>query len=200
MASNVLIDHLSEDHSATQDAAWIVGFSLLTALLAQFKIRLPFTPVPVTGQTFAVLLSGSVLGSRRALLSQALYLAEGAAGLPVFAGGGSSFVHLIGLTGGYLWSYPLAAAVLGWMVERGASRKTWRLAMALVLADTLILFSGSLWLHYISAMPYRQAWLLGFYPFLIGDILKIVLVGVSLPTVLKRYERLDQGRPSTTLP
>lgn len=187
--SNVLVDHLPASQTAVRDVLWVVGFSLLTGLLAQVEIRFPFTPIPLTGQTFAVLLSGAVLGCRRGFSSQALYLAQGAAGFPVFAGGGSSFAYLLGPTGGYLLSFPLAGALLGWLVEHGASRKSWKLAFALVLSDTLILVSGALWLHYVFGIPHRQAWVLGFYPFLIGDILKIVLVGISLPRILRRYER-----------
>lgn len=189
LTSNVLIDHVSGSRSATKDLSWIVGFSLLTALLAQIAIPLPFTPVPLTGQTFAVLLSGAVLGCRRAFLSQALYLAEGAAGLPVFAGGAASAIHLLGPTGGYLWSFPLAAALLGWLVERGASRASWRLAGALVLSDLFILTVGAFWLYTFFHVPYSQAWLLGFYPFLIGDILKVALVGLSLPRILMRFDQ-----------
>lgn len=187
--TNILIDHLAQERSAALDLLWIFGFSLLTALMAQLEMRIPFTPVPVTGQTFAVLLSGAVLGSRRGFSSQALYLAEGAAGLPVFAGGGFSLAHLLGPTGGYLWSYPLAAALVGLLVERGASRSSWRLAASLFLSDALILISGTAWLHAFFGSSFRQAALLGFYPFLFGDILKIGLVGLSLPKVLKRYER-----------
>jgi biotin transport system substrate-specific component len=183
-----LVDLFWEEHSAVRDWFWIVGFSLLTAVLAQIRIPLPFTPIPLTGQTFAVLLSGAVLGSRRAFLSQALYLAEGAAGLPVFAGGAATLGHLLGPTAGYLWSFPVAAGLLGWLVEQGASRASWRLAGALVLSDALILCSGALWLHNSFRVPYSQTWLLGFYPFLVGDILKVVLVGCSLPRVLKRFE------------
>lgn len=196
-ASNVLINHLSKGHSVTRDFLWVIAFSLLTAAAAQLEVRLPFTPVPLTGQTFAVLLSGALLGSRRAFLSQALYLAEGGAGLPVFAGGASSVVHLLGPTGGYLWSFPLAAALLGWLVERGASRNPWRLAPALAVSNLLVLVSGALWLHLVFRMPYGQAWILGFYPFLIGDILKIVLVGIMLPKLLKRFDH--NPRASTSL-
>src|SRR5579864_2125911 len=102
-SSPVLVDNWSRS-SAALDPMWIAGFSLLTAVLAQIRIPLPFTPVPLTGQTFAVLLAGAALGSRRGFLSQALYLAEGAAGLPVFAGAVGSLAHLFGPTGGYLWS------------------------------------------------------------------------------------------------
>lgn len=187
-SSNVLVDHLSGDRTFIKDALWVVGFGLLTALLAQVEIRFPFTPVPLTGQTFAVLLSGAVLGSRRAFASQVLYLSAGAAGLPVFSGGGASVLHLVGPTGGYLLSFPLAAGILGWWVERGAGRRVLTLALALVCADLLILVSGALWISGLFGVPSRQAWLLGFYPFLIGDVLKVVLVGASLPRVLRRYE------------
>ncbi len=189
--SNVLADHLFETRSRTLDALWVLGFSLLTALAAQIKIPLPGTVVPLTGQTFAVLLSGAVLGARRGFASQALYLAGGALGLPVFAGGASSLAHLLGPTGGYLWSYPAAAAFTGWLVERGASRSVVRLALALFISDALILASGTLWLQIFFRFPQREAAFWGFYPFLVGDILKIVLVGLSLPKILERYTRLN---------
>ncbi|MFB3923999.1 MAG: biotin transporter BioY [Terriglobia bacterium] len=185
--SNVLVDHFSKARNMTLDVLWVVGFGLLTAVLAQIEIRLPFTPVPLTGQTFAVLLSGAVLGARRGFASQASYLAAGAAGLPVFAGGASTFLHLLGPTGGYLWSFPFSAALVGWLVERGASRRVWKLALALLAADALLLISGALWLRGLFAVPFREAALLGFYPFLIGDILKVALVGMTLPKALRHY-------------
>ncbi|HKS95727.1 MAG TPA: biotin transporter BioY [Terriglobia bacterium] len=185
ISSPVLVDNWSRPRAAL-DLMWVAGFSLLTAVLAQVRIPLPFTPVPLTGQTFAVLLAGAALGSRRGFLSQALYLVEGAAGLPVFAGGAAGFTYSFGPTGGYLWSYPLAAALVGWLVERGASRNLWRLTLALALSTVLILLSGTLWLHRFVGQAWSQAWLAGFYPFLPGDLLKIALVGTSLPQVLKR--------------
>jgi biotin transport system substrate-specific component len=188
-SGNVLMDQLTEERSASLDLLWIVGFSLLTALLAQLEFRAPFMPVPWTGQTIGVLLSGAVLGSRRGFASQLLYLAEGVAGLPVFAGGAFSVAHLLGPTGGYLWSYPVAAALVGLLVERGASRSAWRLAVSLLLADTLILFAGTAWLRALFGISFHQAAVLGFYPFLVGDVVKIVLVGLSLPKVLRRFER-----------
>lgn len=166
---------------------WVVGLSLLTGLLAQMEIKLPHNPVPLTGQTLGVLLSGAVLGLRRGFLSQALYLAEGVAGLPVFAGGAFGPVHLIGPTGGYLLSFPLAAGLLGWLVERGAGQVTSLLAVSLLASDLLILITGALWLRLLYATPFGHAFVLGFYPFLIGDTLKIALVGLLLPQALKRY-------------
>jgi biotin transport system substrate-specific component len=186
-SSYVLVDNFSGDRSLTRDLLYIVGASLFTGLMAQIRITLPFTPIPLTGQTFAVLLSGAVLGSRRGFLSQALYLAEGAAGLPVFAGGAGSALHLLGPTGGYLWSFPIAAALLGWFVERGGSRSSSRLAGALIVSDLLILACGGAWLHILFRVPNSQSWVLGFYPFLAADILKIVLVGLSLPRILRWF-------------
>ena len=182
--THVLADHLTPERSSILDIMLVVGFALLTALLAQIRIPVPGSPVPLTGQTFAVLLSGAVLGSRRAFSSQALYLAAGAMGLPVFAGGAFSFAYLLGPTGGYLWSYPVAAALMGWLVERGASRTPFLLAPSLIVCDAVILTCGALWLHFIFGIENRQAALLGFYPFLVGDVLKIVLVGLTLPRVM----------------
>jgi len=193
--SNVLVDHLSRSQRATVDLVWVVGLSLLTALLAQLAVPLPFSPVPISGQTFGVLLAGAALGRRRGFLSQALYLAEGAAGLPVFAGGAFSAVHLFGPTGGYLWSFPLAAGLVGWLVERGASRRIWRMAVALVSADVLILTCGTLWLYLVPGVHGRQAWRWGFYPFLVVDILKIVLVAAPLPIILEMVGRGERGEP-----
>jgi biotin transport system substrate-specific component len=185
----MLMDRLSGERSAGLDLLWIVGFSLLTALAAQLEVRLPFTPVPLTGQTFMVLLSGAVLGSRRGFASQALYLAEGAAGLPVFAGGAFSAAYLFGPTGGYLWSFPVAAGLLGWLIERGGARRVWSLAAGLLVCDALILLFGASWLAGMFGLSFRQALLAGLYPFLAGDVVKIVLVGVSLPAVLARLDR-----------
>ena len=91
----------------------IVPASLVTALAAQVEIRLPWTPVPITGQSFAVLLIGVVLGARRAFLAQMLDLPEGCAGLPVFSDGAAGFVHLVGPSGGYLIGFPFAALATG---------------------------------------------------------------------------------------
>lgn len=185
-SGNLLADNFTEGRSAALDLLWIISFSLLTALLAQVAVPLPFTPVPLTGQTFAVLLSGAVLGSRRGFLSQLLYLAQGAAGLPVFAGGAFSVAYLLGPTGGYLLSFPLAAGLIGLLVERGAGRHVGRLAAALLLADLLILALGTCWLMVLFGNSLRKAVMMGIYPFIAGDILKILLVGLTLPKILAR--------------
>ncbi|MBC8135454.1 MAG: biotin transporter BioY, partial [Fibrella sp.] len=103
----------SRAHALLRDALLILGASALITLCAQVAIPLPWTPVPITGQTFGVLLSGVLLGSRRGYLACLAYLVEGAAGLPVFAGGMSGFLPFIGLTGGYLAAFPVAAFMVG---------------------------------------------------------------------------------------
>jgi biotin transport system substrate-specific component len=186
-STDVLIDRIPGARSFATDAAWVIAFSLVTAACAQISIHLPFLPVPITGQTFAVLLSGAVLGWRRAFLSQVAYLAEGVAGLPVFADAASSALHLVGPSGGYLLCFPLAAALVGYWVEQGAGRSAWKLAAALVSGDVLILLAGSTWLHLLFRVPFAQAWRLGFFPFLIADVAKVALVGWTLPRLL-RYQ------------
>lgn len=187
-ATDVLIDRIPGARSLATDAAWVIAFSLVTAACAQISIHLPFLPVPITGQTFAVLLAGAVLGWRRGFLSQVVYLVEGAAGLPVFADGAGSALHLVGPSGGYLLCFPLAAGLVGYLVELGVARSTWKLVGALVSADVLILLAGSAWLRLLFRVPFAQAWLLGFYPFLIADVAKVALLGCTLPRTLRRFE------------
>ncbi|MBI4166602.1 MAG: biotin transporter BioY [Acidobacteria bacterium] len=184
-SSSVLVDQLSPSHAAARDVLAVVGFALLTALLAQLRVDLPYSPVPLTGQTFAVLLAGAVLGLRRGFASQAVYLALGAMGMPVFAGGLGGPVILVGPTAGYLWSFPLAAGLLGWLVERGASRALWKLAPALFVADILILASGTVWLSILSGQPTRVVLQWGVVPFIVSNVVKVAAVGLTLPRLLK---------------
>ncbi len=110
-------------YAGVYDAALILGASLLIALSARIAVPVPFSPAPITGQTLAVLLVGALLGSRRGALSVLAYLAEGAMGLPVFAGGGAGILWLLGPTGGYLFGFIAAAFVTGWLAERGWDRR-----------------------------------------------------------------------------
>lgn len=181
--SNLLVDNWSGKRSAAIDLLEITGFSLLTAILAQIRVPLPFTPVPVTGQTLAVLLAGAMLGARRGFLSQALYLVFGAAGLH-FAGG-----SLVGPTAGYLWTFPLAALTVGELVERGAARRAWTLVSTLVAGNVLILAGGAFWLSVSLKVPIQQAILLGVAPFCLGDILKIAVVAVLVSSLLRRSQQ-----------
>lgn len=168
--------------------ALIVAFSLLTALSAQVAIPLPWTPVPITGQTFAVLLTGALLGSRLGALAMMAYLIEGASGLPFFAAGGSGLQRLLlSPTSGYLLAYPAAAFVVGLLAERGWDRRLTTAAAAMAAGSIVILLSGWAWLsRFISP---AEAWQVGVAPFLIGDVVKIALAAAVLPSgwaLLKR--------------
>ena len=191
-STQVLIDRIPIARNVLTDAIWVVTFSLVTAICAQVSFHLPFSPVPITGQTFAVLLSGAVLGWRRGFLCQVVYLLEGAAGLPVFADGTGSIIHLIGPSGGFLLAFPVAAALVGLFVEFGVARSAWKLAGALLSADILILFAGSVWLHFLFHVSFAQAWVMGFFPFLVADLAKVALVGGSLPRALRWFDLLNK--------
>ncbi|PYS50409.1 MAG: biotin transporter BioY [Acidobacteria bacterium] len=174
-----------------RSAALVIGFSLLIALSAQVAIPLPWTPVPITLQTFAVLLSGALLGSRLGTLAMIAYLIEGAGGLPFFAAGGSGVAHLLfSPTSGYLLSYPLAAFLVGLLAERGWDRRFLTAAAAMALGSILILLSGWAWLsRFVNASAAFQA---GVAPFLIGDVVKIVFAAAVLPSgwaILRKSSR-----------
>lgn len=160
----------------------VLGGSLLVALSARVRIDLPFTPTPITGQTFAVLLTGAALGARRGALSLAAYLAQGALGLPVFSGGACCINVLAGPNGGYLLSYPLAAGVTGWLADRGWDRKAGTAALAMLAGNVVIYLVGLPWL---AAFVGGNAVVAGLLPFIPGDILKLILATVSLPTAWK---------------
>jgi len=167
------------------DAALVAGFSILIALSAQVAIPLPFTPVPVTLQTFAILLTGCLLGSGRGALAAAAYVAEGSLGLPFFSGGTAGIGHLLGPTGGYLVGCVAAAFVAGLLAERGLARKPAGLLMTLCAADLLVFVPGVLWLSVFTGPGKAVA--LGFLPFVVGDALKVaaawsILLAAALVT------------------
>lgn len=160
------------------DAVLILGASLLVAVYAQ--IAIPFQPVPITGQTFAVLLIGALLGSRRGALALTAYLIEGLAGLPVFAQGLAGPGVLAGPTGGYLIGFIAAAAGIGWLAERGWDRRIVTTAMAMLIGNVAIYLFGLPWLA-ARVGGWENALTFGLYPFLIGDLLKLALAAILLP-------------------
>ncbi len=168
--------------SLLTDAALIVLGSLLVAALAQVRIVLPFTPVPITGQTFAVLLIGAVLGSRRGAAAIGLYIAEGALGLPFFAGG-AGWAALAGPTGGYLLGFIAAAYLVGLLTERGLDRRFQTALPAFLLGAVVIYTFGLLGLA--RFVGFQKAFMAGMVPFLAGDALKVVLAGSLLPAAWK---------------
>jgi biotin transport system substrate-specific component len=165
----------------TRSVALVVGFSLLTALAAQVVIPLPWTPVPVTGQTFAVLLTGALLGSRLGAAAMALYLFEGALGLPFFKGGASGAHYLfLSPTAGYLFAFPAAAFVTGYLAERGWDRRVLTAAAAMLIGSLVILAGGWAWLTLFFRTA-EEAFRLGVAPFIVGDVIKIALASAALP-------------------
>src|SRR5215210_1183363 len=164
-----------------RSGALVIGFSLLTALAAQIAIPTPWSDVPITGQTFAVLLTGALLGSRLGALAMIAYLIEGASGLPFFAAGGSGIARLtVSPWAGYLWAYPVAAFVTGWLAERGWDRRYLKAAAAMGLGSIVILLGGMIWR--LGFMSFDQAFLTGVAPFLPGDAIKIALAAAVLPS------------------
>ena len=208
----------SRPQSRAESAALVLGFSILMGLLAQVSAPLPFTPVPVTGQTLGVLLAGVLLGGPRAAAAMLLYLGQGLAGLPVFALGSGGLAPLLGLTGGYLLSYPFAAFVVGYLATRlkatpvGGVRGKARLLVALLCGEVVIFFCGTAWLG--ALMPHAPVSLLqaAVWPFLPGEVLKVALV-LSLASVLgggrggepqdhpgRDSERAASAHPSSSRP
>lgn len=168
----------------------VIGFSLLTALAAQVVI--PIGPVPITGQTFAVLLTGALLGSRLGAMAMIAYLIEGASGLPFFAGGHFGLVHLMGPTGGYLVAFPAAAFIAGAFAEHGWDRRFFSAAAAMAIGSIVIIVCGSVWFSLLTHTSIFNAIRVTVAPFILGDIVKILLAAAVLPSGWKLLNK--QGR------
>ncbi|MFI5348332.1 MAG: biotin transporter BioY [Elusimicrobiota bacterium] len=177
-SSLVLADVLLPS-GALADALAVVVASLFVAVCAQAEIRLPFTPVPISGTTLGVLYAGALLGSRRGAAAVALYLLEGAAGLPVFSGGAAGFLHFVGPTGGYLLGFPIGAFVVGLFAERGWDRTAARAFATMLLGSLPILALGVLGLS--RFVPARALLTAGLWPFVPGDVFKAALSAGLLP-------------------
>jgi biotin transport system substrate-specific component len=170
-----------------RDLGLIIAGSLLMAALAQVIIPLPFTPVPITGQTFGVLLIGAVSGSKHGAASMFLYIIAGALGLPFFAGGASGGHVLIGATAGYLVGFVVAAYVIGLLAERGLERSV-RTSFVPFFVGTLIIYLfGIAWLAVVLG-SFSKALVAGLLPFLIGDAIKLVAAALALPAAWKFVE------------
>jgi biotin transport system substrate-specific component len=165
----------------------VIGFSLLTALAAQVVI--PLYPVPITGQTFVVLLTGALLGSRMGAITMIVYLIEGASGLPFFSEGRFGLLHLMGQNGGYLIAFPAAAYVTGAFAEHGWDRRFFTAAAAMAIGSAIIMLSGWAWFSVVmhtSPMLTLYATVIKFIP---GDIIKISLAAAVLPSGWKLLRR-----------
>jgi biotin transport system substrate-specific component len=167
-----------------------VGF---ISLMAQVAIPVPRSPVPVTGQTLAVLLIGTTYGARLGLMTFATYLLAGVAGAPIFAPSGTSANHgldrLLGATGGYLFGMLVASFLLGYLADRKADQKFKTSFPALLLGDAVIFFFGLTWLHYSLELSWSATFAAGLTPFIFGEMLKIAITATSLPLVWRRISR-----------
>lgn len=164
--------------------ALVISFALFTAAAAQIRIPLPFTPVPITGQTFAVLLSGAVLGGMAGAASQALYLALGMF-LPFYAGGSSGWTYATGATGGFLIGFIAAAFVVGYLAERHQDRSIVTAIPAFLTGTIVIYLFGVPWLANVLDVSWTKAIELGAAPFVVGDLAKAALAGALLPVAWK---------------
>jgi len=182
-------------NALARTSAVAVGFALLTALLAQFEVQLSFTPVPITGQTLGVLLAGGAAGLRAGAGSQLLYWLLGMIGLPFFAGGTGGWQAATGATMGYFVGFVLAAALIGYLAERGETRNLATSVAAMALGSFVIYAVGATWLAHELGIPLASgdpnAIALGVTPFLIGDAIKMLLAGALLPVT---WKLLDRGR------
>lgn len=163
----------------------VVAAAALTALAAQWRIYLPFTPVPITGQTFAVLLTGAALGWKLGAAGQLLYLAVGALGAPVFTDGSGGIEVLTGATGGYLIGFVFAAGLVGWMAEHRQDRTFSTMFTAFILGSAVIYAFGVVGLMVSADMTLAAAVEAGVVPFLLGDLIKAAAAGILLPGAWK---------------
>jgi biotin transport system substrate-specific component len=187
----VLVDRLGS-RSIVADLGFIAAGTALTAAAAQISI--PMWPVPITGQTFAVLLVGTSLGALRGALSMVLYVALGAFGLPIFTAGKSGLAYIAGPTGGYLIGFVLAAVVVGWLAQRQWDRKVVGAFVSFLVGSVVIYSVGLPWLSVALGQMGRPNDLAatlqaGLYPFIPGDILKAAAAGALLPLTWKLVNR-----------
>ena len=179
---------------ALADVGLVVAGAGLVALAAQVRFNLPWTPVPITGQTFAVLLVGASLGALRGFASLALYLVAGLVGAPVFTGGEAGWEWVSGATGGYLVGFLAAAALTGWLAERGWDRRFSSAVAALLTGNIVIFAFGLVWLARVAGTGFQETLVNGLYPFVVGDLLKLYLAAALLPTAWHLVERASPTR------
>ena len=179
----VLADRLPK--SLVRDVALVVGVAAFMSLVAQVSFKLPNNPVPITGQTFGVLLSAAAVGPLRGLAGQLLYIAIGWAGLPVFASGTHGWAVLHGGSGGYFVGFLLATLLVGWQARHGVDRRVDTLAGSFLLASALIYLPGVWWLAHVYHWSYTKAITTGVSPFVLGDLLKALAAGALVPAAWK---------------
>jgi len=172
--------------SALTQALFVMGGVGFITVMAQVAIPVPGSPVPVTGQTLAVLLIGTTYGARLGLVTFATYLLAGVAGAPIFAGSTHGIEKVIGATGGYLVGMLIASFLLGYLADRKADQKFKTSFLALLLGDAVIFFFGLTWLHFSLDLSWSATIAAGLTPFIFGEALKIAITATSLPLVWRK--------------
>lgn len=179
--------------SALTQALFVMGGVGFITLMAQVAIPVPGSPVPVTGQTLAVLLIGTTYGARLGVTTFATYLLAGIAGAPVFAPSATAANHgidrLLGATGGYLVGMFVASLLLGYLADRKADQKFKTSFPALLLGDATIFFFGLTWLHFSLELSWSATFAAGLTPFIFGELLKIAITATSLPLIWRKISR-----------
>ncbi len=192
---------VAKSYALIYDLACILAGTLFIASSARMAIPLPFSPVPVTGQTLAVLLMAVLLGSHRASLCALTYLAEGAVGYPVFARGAAGVAHLLGPTGGYLFGFVAAAYAVGLLAERGWDSRYSTAFLAMLAGNVIIYLFGLPWLAVF--VGWERTLALGLLPFIPGDVAKLLVATALLPwgrRLLARSERFSADGDCARVP
>jgi len=197
LRANTLSARLVPD-SWISNIVLVAAGSALMAISAQFSREFSFSTVPVTGQTFAVLLIGALYGSRLGAATMIAYLAEGAAGMPVFAEGRGGIWAFATPSGGYLFGFVIAAFVVGWFAERGWDRSRW-IVLPMLLGNAILYVPGVIWLHQQFAVvnkpiTWSTALDYGLWPFVAGDLAKLVAASLAVPAGWSIVESLRAGR------
>jgi len=177
---------------STRSVGLVIVFSLFIAAAAQFAIHIG--PIPITGQTFAVLLTGALLGSRLGAAAVIAYLIEGAIGLPFFAGGAAGIIRFFGPTGGYLVAFPAAAFVTGAFAEHGWDRRYASAVAAMGIGSAIVFLGGWAWFSVLTQTPPVAAFKIAVLLYLPGDVIKIALAAAVLPTGWALLKRKASGK------
>jgi biotin transport system substrate-specific component len=182
----ILTEQLIKSKPLTASIAIVLSGSIFLALLARLSIPVPFSPVPITGQTFGILFLGTVLGSRLGVLSVIAYISEGLVGLPIFAGGAAGFLYLLGPTGGYLIGFIPAVYLVGYLAEKGWTNKFTTTFITMIIGTVNIFVFGIIWLAVTAG--FETALKIGLYPYISGAAVKIIFVTVVVYS-LNRFNK-----------
>jgi biotin transport system substrate-specific component len=193
LRGNTLSSRIIPD-SWISNVVLVAAGSAFMALSAQFSHQFSFSTVPVTGQTFAVLLIGALYGSRLGAATMMAYLAEGASGMPVFAGATGGVAAIATASGGYLFGFVIAAYIVGWFAERGWDRSRW-IVLPMLLGNAALYVPGVIWLHqqfHVVHVPISWSTALdyGLWPFIAGDLAKLVAASLAVPAGWSLVERV----------